>query len=96
MSQLHLVQWISRIFLTDAPNPLVVPLESSKESKSRRTQLWFSRAGLQGILGGALGEKGEGEEEERAVRVFREKGGQVWEKEKDTDMKCEYHTWCTI
>ena len=70
----------SRFLLADAPNPLLVPLESSVVSKARRTQLWFSRAGLQGILGGDQGEEEE-EEEERAVRVFQEKGGQLWDKE---------------
>ena len=53
-------------------------------TKARRTKLWFSQAGVQGILGdGGDGEEGEGGEEEmeRAVEVFKMKGGQLWERE---------------
>ena len=69
--------------LTDGPNPLVVPLESTSVSKARRTRLWFSQPGIQGMLGGMGEGEGEGEEEEeRTVKAFKEKGGQLWEKEK--------------
>ena len=56
-------------------------------AESRRTQLWFSQAGVQGILGsgeGVSGGGGEGEEIERAVEAFRVKGGQLWEREERT------------
>ena len=55
-------------------------------AKARRTKLWFSQAGVQGILGTGDGEggggEGEGEEIERAVEVFKMKGGQLWERER--------------
>ena len=74
------------------PNPLVVPLESAQASRARRTQLWFSQAGVQGILGKGEGEgegegggeeegRGEEEELERTVAAFKQKGGQLWERE---------------
>ena len=55
--------------------------------KARRTELWFSQAGVRGILGRTEeeGEEGkeEGEEVERAVRAFKKKGGQLWERERE-------------
>lgn len=58
-------------------------------AKARRTKLWFSQAGVQGILGTGDGEggggEGEGEEIERAVEVFKMKGGQLWEREGGRD-----------
>ena len=74
--------------LTEAPNPLVVPLESSLAAKARRTKLWFSQAGVQGILGtrgGGGEEEGGGEEIEKAVEAFRMKGGRLWEREGGQD-----------
>ena len=73
--------------LVEAPNPLVVPLESSSVTKARRTKLWFSQAEVRGILGrgegesGECGGEGEGEEMERAVEAFKKKGGQLWERQ---------------
>ena len=56
-------------------------------AKARRTKLWFGQAEVQGILGRGEGEsgegggEGEGEEMERAVEVFKMKGGQLWERQ---------------
>ena len=57
-------------------------------AKVRRTRLWFSQSGVQGILGtgGEVGEGGgegggEREEIERTVEVFKMRGGQLWERE---------------
>ena len=80
----------------DAPNPLLVPLEPQLVSKARRTQLWFSQAGVRGILGEGGGgeeeEEREAEEEEeveRTVRAFKEKGGKLWEREDKSKRETE-------
>lgn len=69
-------------------------------SKARRTQLWFSQAGVQGILGETEegGERdGEGEDVERTVKAFKEKGGQLWEREggKKTETEMKSEEYCT-
>lgn len=63
-------------------------------SKARRTQLWFSREGIQGILGGVgkCGEEGEEEERgevERAVKAFKERGGRLWERTEEKKREIE-------
>ena len=65
-------------------------------SKARRTQLWFSQEGIQGILGGVekLSEKkeeerGEMEEVQRTVKAFKEKGGQLWERTEERKREIE-------